>query len=287
MKLYISQVAAGVGILGAALGQSVPPSKKPLLSFEVASIKPVGPLDGDAIMSGKRKPPGMSVDNALIVINSWSIIQMISSAYGVSRNQVVGGPAWLSSLMNTPRFDIAATMPEGATKQQIPEMLQALLAERFKLSAHREKRDAPAYALIVGRDGPTLKEAAPGMPESERPSTARPEDDRNSENGRIRYEYDSVTMEKFASLLSRNLDRPVVDQTGLKGRYQASYVVDLMADVNRALMSVSPNADPVGSVDPRDSIASSLKRLGLKLDSRVLPTDVIVIDHVEKMPTEN
>jgi uncharacterized protein (TIGR03435 family) len=229
----------------------------------------------------------MSVDESMVVINSWSVIQMISSAYGVSNNQVVGGPAWLSSLMNNPRFDIVAKMPEGTTKQQVPEMLQGLLAERFKLAAHREKRDAPAYALIVGRDGPNLKEAAPGMPESERPSRVRPEDDRQPENGRMRHEYDSVTMEKFAYLLSRNLDRAVVDQTGLKGRYQASFVVDLMARANRALMSVSPNADPVGSVDPRDSIASSLKRLGLKLDSRVLPIDVIVIDHIEKMPTEN
>ncbi len=94
------------------------------------------------------------------------------------------------------------------------------------------------------------------------------------ESGRMRYEFDGVTMETFASLLSRYVDRPVVNQTGLKGRYQGSFEVDLMALANKALGSITPDADPAGAnaiPDPRDAIVSSLKQLGLKLDSRVLP----------------
>ena len=162
-------------------------------------------------------------------------------------------------------------------------MLQTLLAERFKLVAHHEKRNTSAYALTVGRGGARLKEAAPdvNVPEGEEPHTLE------RKNERVRFEFDSVTMERFASLLSRYVDRPIVDQTGLKGRYRAFYEIDRTALANGALMSVMPNADPTATADPRESIVSSLKQLGLKLDLRMLPVDVLVIDHVERVPTEN
>lgn len=283
LKICSLKIAAWICVLtGAALGQSITPSK-PALSFEVASIKPVAPLDEKAIMSGKR--PFTSVDNAQVHIGNTSVMELVCSAYNVSRNHVMGGPAWLSAF-NSQRFEVVAKMPEGATKEQVPEMLQTLLAERFKLVAHREKRDTPAYALTVGRGGPRLKEAAPDLsvPDGEAPRKTL------GENGRVRYGLDSVTMERFAALLSRNMDRPVVDQTGLKGRYQVSYELDLMASANKILMSIAPYSDPASAdalPDPRDSIFSSVKRLGLKLDPRVLPIDVIVIDHIERVPTEN
>src|ERR1035438_4104959 len=107
LKIYILRMAAGLGVLsGAALGQSVTPSK-PLLSFEVASIKPVETPDARAIMSGRR--PGMSVDNARVYISITSVMELVCSAYDVSRNRVVGGPPWLSTL-NAQKFDIAAKM---------------------------------------------------------------------------------------------------------------------------------------------------------------------------------
>jgi uncharacterized protein (TIGR03435 family) len=283
LKAYLLKIAAGLGVLsGAGLGQSMTPLKHPL-SFEVASIKEVAPLDAEALMSGKR--PDTSIDNAFVHFTNRSVMDLVWWAYHVSRNRVVGGPAWLSK-PHAPMFDIVAKMPDGATKEQVPEMLQTLLAERFKLVVHREKREASAYALIVGRGGARLKEPAPNLnvPEGQQPRTVPGKD------GRIRYEFDSVSMERFASLLSRYVDRPVVDQTGLKGSYQGAFEVDLIALASRGLMSVMPNADPSATdpiSDPGDSIVSSLKQLGLKLDSRVLPVPVLVIDHIERKPTEN
>src|SRR5579884_1799309 len=170
LKTCLLKIAAGLGVLsGAALGQSKTPLKPPLC-FEVASIKEVAPLDGQAIMSGRL--PGVSVDNALVRFSNKSVMELIWWAYRVSRNRIVEGPVWLSA-SETPRFDIVAKIPEGATKEQVPEMLQTLLAQRFKLVVHREKREAPAYALLVGRGGPRLKEAVPNLdvPEGEQPRT--------------------------------------------------------------------------------------------------------------------
>ena len=236
-------------------------------------------------------------------------------------------------------------MPDGATRTQVPEMLQALLAARFQVVAHREKRDISVYALVVAKGGPKLEEAVPDPPApasvsgasetpqanqsatgdaaSSKPGSAKGGERsfaggggratvsrtaggmvfnrpgyrwKVSENGQERFEYDSLTMERFAGLLSQYLDRPVVDQTGLKGNYQVSYEIDFkayaMAMMNKQLMTiVKPAVNPAEMEDRipdlGDVISSSVKKLGLKLESRVLPCDVLVIDRLEKTPTEN
>ncbi len=161
LKSYIIRAAGGLAVLAvAALGQVATPSRPPL-SFEVASIKPVGPLDRGALLSGMK--PGMSIDNDRVYIGSMSLMELICQAYEVSRNRIVGGPAWLSR-QDAERFGIVAKMPDGATKGQAPEMLQALLAARFQLAAHHEKRDIPVYALVVAKGGPKLEESAPDPP---------------------------------------------------------------------------------------------------------------------------
>ena len=342
LKSYIIRVAGGLAVLaGAGLGQVTTPSKPPL-SFEVASIKPVGPLDRGALLSGMK--PAMSIDNDRVYIGSMSLMELICQAFEVSRNRVVGGPAWLSR-QDGERFGVVAKMPYGATRAQAPEMLQALLAARFQLAAHREKRDISVYALVVSKGGPKLDEAVPappapasanGAPEkphanksatgdaaSSKPASAK-DGDRSfagaergtvsrtaggmlfnspgfrrevNDNGHVRFEYDSLAMEGFANLVSRYLDRPVVDQTGLKGNYQVSYEIDFkaiaMAMMNKDLMSTGQQAANPAAMedrpmsDPVDAISSSVKKLGLKLESRVLPCDVLVIDHIAKTPTEN
>jgi uncharacterized protein (TIGR03435 family) len=249
----------------------------------------------------------MSIDNARVYIGSTSVVELVCRAYNVSRSQVVGGPAWLSA-SNVERFEIVAKMPDGATKEQVPEMLQALLAERFKLVAHRERRDTSVYALVVGKGGPKLKEAVPAPASAGEASEASqgnksvvnsrgsgPFRMKAGENGQVRIEYDSLTMEGFASVLSHYLDRPVVDQTGLKGSYQVSYETNLMAMASKARANLAlaprPASNPAAAadaiLDPDDSIFSSVKQLGLKLDSRELPCDVVVIDHIERTPTKN
>jgi uncharacterized protein (TIGR03435 family) len=288
LRTYIIGFAAGLAVSGAAFGQVTVPSKPPL-SFEVASIKPAGPLDAVAVGSG-RVVPGISSDNALVHIGNASLMELVCQAYHVSRNQVVDGPYWLSKL-TAERFEVLAKIPNGATREQIPEMLVALLAERFKLAAHREKRNIPVYALIVANGGPKLKEAVGGLASTESGFRSKA-----GENGQVRFEYDSVTMERFAGLLARFLDHPVVDQTGLKGAYPVTYEINLMAMAKNAVGNsglawyqardpAAAAADPIE--DPRDSIFSSVKRLGLKLDPRNLPCDVVVIERIEKTPIEN
>ena len=111
-------------------------------AFEVASIKPAQPPDPATMMQGKFKV-GLHVDAGRADIGFFSLRDLISVAYGVKDYQIAG-PDWL----NGQRFDIAAKMPEGAKEDQVPEMLRALLAERFHLEVHRETREHSIYALV-------------------------------------------------------------------------------------------------------------------------------------------
>jgi uncharacterized protein (TIGR03435 family) len=131
------------GIMYAA--QSVPAAAP---KFEVASIKP----------SQRGRAGGVRLDGALFTSSGIPLRNLIYSAYGVPAWTVSGGPAWL----DTDAYDIAATLPPGAPKEQINAMLQELLAERFKLKIHREMRDYSVYALVVAKDGPKLKASADG-----------------------------------------------------------------------------------------------------------------------------
>src|SRR5215470_18005259 len=129
------------------------------LSFEVASIKPsqeITPALGKAVIASGKLHIGMSVDAARVEIGFMSLADLIPIAFAVKPYQV-SGPEW----MKVQRFDILAKMPDGATKEQVPEMLQALLGERFKLKVHRENRDYAVYGLVVGKGGSKLKETPP------------------------------------------------------------------------------------------------------------------------------
>jgi uncharacterized protein (TIGR03435 family) len=335
-------------VAGVASGQVNSQASNPL-SFEVASIRPAPPLDAAAIMSGKMHL-GMSVDKDRVDIGGFSLMALICQAYKVEPYQVAGNPEWLSGGINADRFDIIAKMPEGATKDQVPQMLQALLAERFKLTVHYEKRDLSAYALVVGKDGPKLKEAEPepaapapaaetanassgetsgtAAPDSSKSPAAKGEmafgsgDNRvtmkpshggmviNSkdtgtvhvtpgESGAPKFQFDGMTMETFAKLLSQFVDRPVVDLTELKGKYKVAFDVPqdaIMAMARRQGVNVPamlPSANVPGlpadaAPDPSGgSLFTSVQQLGLKLEKRKLPGNFLVIDHVERTPTEN
>ncbi len=143
----------------AAFAQTPAP---PPLAFEVASIKPAGRLDPMAIAQGKVSL-GMKVDGAICNIGSFSLRDLIRTAYEVKDFQIAGADS-LGSAMDAERFNIQATLPAGATEKQVPQMLQTLLAERFKLVAHRETKDQSVYALIVAKGGPKLKDAEPDRP---------------------------------------------------------------------------------------------------------------------------
>jgi uncharacterized protein (TIGR03435 family) len=126
-------------------------------AFEVASIKPAAPLNPGMLASGQTHL-GMKIDGSRVDIRYISLGALIRMAYRVRTDQL-SGPDW----MNAERWDILAKLPEGASTSQVPEMLQALLAERFKLTLHRESVERGVYALVVGKNGPKLKEAAPDI----------------------------------------------------------------------------------------------------------------------------
>src|SRR5580693_752688 len=154
-KTLLRGIGAGLLLVaGAAFGQTPAPT----LEFEVASIKPAGTLDPAKMMSGEMHV-GFKVEGARVDIGFLSLSDLIGIAYKVKSYQI-SGPDWMAAQ----RFDIMAKLPEGATKEQAPEMLQALLAERFKLTIHRSSKENQIYALVVGKNGPKLKESPPDEP---------------------------------------------------------------------------------------------------------------------------
>jgi uncharacterized protein (TIGR03435 family) len=298
---------------GAGMGQTA--------TFEVASVKPAGPLDGSKILSGQMHV-GMKIDAARVDIGSLSLADMIRVAYRVKPYQI-SGPDWMAS----ERFDVMAKLPEGASRDQVPEMLQALLAERFKLTVHRESKEQAVYALVVGKNGPKLKESAPdadappggGAPTADGGADPQVRVSGRGENaqisvsgaqggtarmtmgpgGTMHLEAGKMTLASLADMLSRFVDRPVVDLTDLKGSYQVALDLSMeeLRNAARSAGVVAPGLEAGGGAarppgdaasDPAGlSIFAAVQQLGLKLEARKTAIDLIVIDHLEKNPTEN
>jgi len=144
-------------VTGAAFAQTAPK-----LTFEVASFKPAAPLDmakmQAAMAAGEAPKIGMKVDAARVEFTYMDLKTLVSIAYKLKPYQVTG-PAWIGA----ERYDIIAKMPDGATKDDIPQMLEALLKERLKLDAHLESKEHPVLGLVLGKGGPKLKESE-GVP---------------------------------------------------------------------------------------------------------------------------
>jgi uncharacterized protein (TIGR03435 family) len=291
-------------------------------TFEVASVKPAAPIVGNRIMVGMRGGPG-TPDPGQITYNNVTVKGVLTNAYGVKGFQI-SGPSWLDS----ERYDIVAKLPRGATKAEFMVMLQNLLAERFKLTLHREKKDLPMYALVVGKNGPKLKESAEepapkegdgGPADGPLPAPGKPAIDRDGfpvlppaaagraavslalMNGNVRMTASKQPMSGLAEDLSRQLDLPVVDMTGLTGNYDFTlyFAPEGLAGM-RLPGGPPPNAPPPGEGgggmpaasapdgQSSPSLFSALQeQLGLKLEQRKGPVELLVIDHLEQVPIEN
>jgi uncharacterized protein (TIGR03435 family) len=305
-----------------APAQTPAPAAGTALAFEVASIKPSAQITPAMIQSGKIHV-GMKIDAARVDIGNWTIMQMICEAYKL-KNYQVSGPDWLKSLQSQ-RFDVVATMPAGATKEQVPQMLQALLAERFKLEMHNDSKEAHVYALIVAKGGLKIKESTPPPPPSEEDaakagassgsstvsvkqtgtgatiSTGTGETQKMSmspDGKSMRLEISNVTISKLAEGIGPMVDLPIVDMTELKGRYDVALDVsmqDMMNAARKAGANVPAAAPSSGGANPADavsdpgggSIFQAVAGLGMKLERRKIPLTGIVVDKIEKMPTEN
>ena len=260
--------------------------------FEVASIKPV-PITN----SGPPAHAGIEIDGARVDIGYWSINQLILRAYGLPAYQL-SGPGWMNSL----RFDVVAKFPEGAAKDQLPEMLQWLLADRFGLVAHAEARELPGFALAIGKGGLKIKAAEPDPDAATEPASPNRLERAGRTLDRLwSYDGDSfgvssssvagnvlhvtfkrMPMEALAQILADRLRAPVIDMTGLQGEYQLTLDLPLPG-----ASAAAP--EPAGELapDPLGAVFSTVERLGLKLEHRKAPIAVLVVDHVERAPTEN
>jgi uncharacterized protein (TIGR03435 family) len=198
--------------------------------------------------SGSHSRTGM------IVLTGQTLKGLICAAYEVKDFQVSGGPKWIDG----DRFDVNAKAPGAEEGPQLKAMLQTLLADRFQLVIHHEQKIAPAYALVLVKSGLKIKpvEGATGS---------------SSNGGRGQLTVTGMTMVKFADLLSRELKSPVADLTETPGSYNFKLEWSIDGDAN----------------DVESAMFAALQsQLGLKLESRKLPIDMIVVDKAEK-PSEN
>jgi uncharacterized protein (TIGR03435 family) len=236
-------------------------------AFDVASVKPAEP-----------PTPGVSRSNtarASRVDYQYSTLRAcIAYAYGVKDYQI-NAPAWLAE----DRWQIQAKAPEGAADDQMPAMMQTLLAERFHLQVHREQKDFDGLAIVVGKDGPKLKRA--DAPANFRTSMRF--------GGGAKIETQGMTMPILATLLTQTLARPVADETHLEGPY--AFTLEYAAYEARGGMQVRFNGPPppnfTADADPGTSVFNSIQKLGLKLDARKVPLEVIVVDRADKTPVAN
>lgn len=277
------------GMAGGGFGQE----------FEVASIKTYVAPAGGAPRGNAQGGPDLA-DPARVRYVNQSLKDLLMSAYGVKAYQV-SGPAWLDAQ----KFEIAAKVPEGATAGQVKIMLRNLLAERFKLAAHRETRELPVFELTVGKSGPKMKVASdkpadtpdslptgpPGAPimagRVKMGGDGCPDfpDLRLASrlffmNGRGCLTAVQETMAGLAGMLSDRFDRPVLDKTGLTGKYDFTLHFDPSGVVGT--MSAGGGDNPLPDV-----FAAVQQQLGLRLESRKAPIDLLVIDSADKLPAEN
>ena len=226
-------------------------------AFEVASIKPSNYQGGPLRVTSRIGTDGIDFSNVTPRL-------CIQRAYSVKPYQV-SGPEWI----NTERYMIVAKAAGAVTEDTILLMLQTLLAERFKLAFHREPKEMPVYALVVSKNGPKLKEAT-----GEGATQIAPD-------GR-EIVFERASMGLLAGTVARSVDRPVIDATGLKGLYNFKLA---WSNDDRPRPNSGAVAGTVDASDPDDapSIFTALQeRLGLRLESRKAPVEVLVIDHIEK-----
>jgi uncharacterized protein (TIGR03435 family) len=252
-------------------------------AFEVVSIKPAPAMTLTLMNSGQFRS---RIDDALVDISNISLMNLITMAYKVDQDYV-SGPGWLADQS----FSVNAKLPSGSNKSQIPAMVQRMLAERFKLALHHAEKVQQVYLLTVGPQGLKLKE-------SNGDTVGR------FCGGRPGSHVCTQTMASLAQSLStqakiaalraqagapaqddqRRIELPVIDQTGLTAMY----------DVDLEWIEALPGGGRGGGAFPVQTSAptapdifKALEQVGLKLEPSKHGFDAIVVDHIEKTPTEN
>jgi uncharacterized protein (TIGR03435 family) len=249
-------------------------------TFDVASVKPAAPYKGGPIHIGTSGGPGTD-DPGRLTFSNATMKLILTDAFDVESYQI-SGPNWI----NMDMFDISAKVPPGTTKEQMRVMLQRLVADRFAMTVHREKQDMPAYILTVGKGGPKMKASDAA------PDAGKPVQGAKSSPGVSRITCNSCTIARFIEVLN-GPGKPITDATGLTGKYDFALTFepeygkckDCVVGGGDGGPLPPPAAPPMGTT-PILTVAIQ-QQLGLKLEQKKMPVDVVVIDHIEKTPTEN
>lgn len=266
-------LAAGFAMCCVARAQDPAPS-----TFEVASVKPSGPIDPGRQRLGENMentfPRGLfSIRGRRLEAPGRTVTQLVAAAYQIPAREIVG-PSWMSDA----RFDIVALIPAAQSPEKVSdrkafdniasEMLRTLLAERFALKAHHEDRKVSGYTLSVAKGGPKLTETGPAVPTSDPSKFVR-----LIKPGFNGTQLDHADMAQLTNQLARSLGAPVDDQTGLKGHYQIvmQYKYEDFAD---------EGARPA-------ILRAILSDYGLRLAAGKIDAPFLVIDNVSRAPREN
>lgn len=233
--------------------------------FEVVSVKPNKSLSNGS---------STNTNQGRLTATNVTLRSLIVMAYGVKDYQVEG-PDWLTS----ERFDITGKFPQALPRDRekynagLHAMMQDMLTDRFRLAVHRETKVFSVYELILGKSGIKFKEV---------PDT----DSHNQSSNNNHYKGTCVSMNAFAEFLSRRADLPVLDMTGLKGFYDLT--LDWSLEPRQAGVASSNAPVPATDIASKPAIYEALQeQLGLKLETRKAPIQVLVVDHAERVPTEN
>jgi uncharacterized protein (TIGR03435 family) len=249
---FSALLCLGFSLLGVPRGEPQSPA------FEVAVIKPnrdlpimqIGPELGHGTLHGAKV----------------TLRRLLAVAYGMMEPRIIG-PDWLDKN----RFDIMAKSPEGVPDSELQPMLEALLKDRFKLTAHLEAREMPVYYLTVGKGGAKM----PVYP-ARNTGSANPGLDPNLRGFPMMR--GTAATSSLAAMMARVVNRPVIDETGLTERY--SYFL--------SYAPLTPQAgDHAPEFGPPDFFTAVQEQLGLKLQPGKDKVDVVIVDHIEQMPTEN
>jgi uncharacterized protein (TIGR03435 family) len=226
-------------------------------AFDVATVKMGGPVEANGMINintGK-------ILNGVVTLSNATLSDCLKFAYSLTTDAQLAGPDWINQ--KVVRFEVTGKAPPETPDDQLRLMLQTLLKERFQIALHTEQREITHYELVIGKSWPKLRESTVGPGEAS--GTARLDGIRSNR----------MQMNKLAMLLSRMTRMPVLDKTGLTGFYQFDlrYANEVSGDMDH----------PAGP-----SIFTAVQeQLGLKLESKKGPMEVLVIDHAEKVPVEN
>lgn len=254
--------------------------------FEVASVK--HGLPGDYGARGNGGGPGTK-DPTSYSVENYPLSSLLEIAFGIGSYQL-SGPAWLEE----ERFTVNAKVPLGAAKDQLKLMMRNLLIERFQLAAHFEKREVAGYQMVVAKGGPKLavspgdptlnddpekkpapfkltfdKDGYPELPPGRNYSMAMARD-------RARWRFGDESMDAFAEVLGGYIRQPVLNATGLTGKY------DFVISWSTAELQANSHADSGPSL-----IEAVEEQLGLKLEAKKVPVETVIVDHIERTPSDN